>query len=63
MGFECSGELREWRWNRGLINLQTAFMVGGFAANDWLFNKVKEAVEDYEIDLCRPDNLMYGSDF
>lgn len=44
-------------WNKFI---KTAFLVGGFAANDWLFNKIKEAVEDYEIDLCRPDNHVYA---
>ncbi|TFK64298.1 hypothetical protein BDN72DRAFT_901682, partial [Pluteus cervinus] len=35
---------------------QTVFLVGGFAASDWLFHKVQAAVKSFNIDVCRPDN-------
>ena len=35
---------------------QSVFIVGGFAASDWLFTKVKEKLEELEIDVSRPDS-------
>jgi len=35
---------------------QSVFIVGGFAASDWLFSKVKEKLEELGIDVSRPDS-------
>jgi hypothetical protein len=36
--------------------LQSVFFVGGFAASDWLFSKVKDKLEELGIDVSRPDS-------
>ncbi|TFK64296.1 hypothetical protein BDN72DRAFT_802291 [Pluteus cervinus] len=37
-------------------NINTVFLVGGFAASDWLFHRVQAAVKNLGIKVCRPDN-------
>ncbi|TFK71047.1 hypothetical protein BDN72DRAFT_877355 [Pluteus cervinus] len=37
-------------------NANTVFLVGGFAASDWLFHQVKIALVSHGVDVCRPDN-------
>lgn len=34
-------------------------MVGGFAANDWLFSKVEEGLKPNGITVIRPENHVY----
>ncbi|TFK20835.1 hypothetical protein FA15DRAFT_707737 [Coprinopsis marcescibilis] len=36
--------------------ITSIFLVGGFAASDWLFKKLREAFDDTEITLSRPDS-------
>lgn len=38
-------------------------MVGGFAANDWLFNKVEEGLKSEGITVIRPENHVYGGHY
>ncbi|TFK71046.1 hypothetical protein BDN72DRAFT_877354 [Pluteus cervinus] len=38
------------------LRANTVFLVGGFAASDWLFYQVREAVAPLGVDLCRPDS-------
>ncbi|KIJ92018.1 hypothetical protein K443DRAFT_13940 [Laccaria amethystina LaAM-08-1] len=39
-------------------NISTVFLVGGFAASDWLFSRVKGTLELLGINFCRPDNRI-----
>jgi len=38
--------------------ISSVFMVGGFAANDWLFVQLKAFLEPFGLRLCRPDSHM-----
>ncbi|KAG5718638.1 hypothetical protein E4T56_gene16515 [Termitomyces sp. T112] len=38
--------------------VSAVFLVGGFSASEYLFTKVKEAVQPLNIDLCRPDSHL-----
>ncbi|KAF9524973.1 hypothetical protein CPB83DRAFT_871039 [Crepidotus variabilis] len=38
------------------IGISSVFLVGGFAASNWLFNNLKDALKPRGIDVCRPDN-------
>ncbi|TFK71045.1 hypothetical protein BDN72DRAFT_877353 [Pluteus cervinus] len=37
-------------------DISVVFLVGGFAASDWLFNKVQEATKSFNITISRPDS-------
>jgi hypothetical protein len=37
------------------------FLVGGFAASDWLFTKLKEDLTTYALVVTRPDSHAYAS--
>ncbi|KAJ7122116.1 hypothetical protein C8R44DRAFT_785724 [Mycena epipterygia] len=37
------------------VPVSTVFLVGGFAANDWLFSELKSRLESLRLDLTRPD--------
>ena len=39
--------------------LQTAFLVGGFAASPWLFTRLEAALRTQQIRVCRPDHHTY----
>lgn len=39
--------------------IQSVFLVGGFAASDWLFSRVKGTLELLGINFCRLDNHVY----
>lgn len=36
--------------------VHSIFLVGGFAASDWLFHNLKESLTPYGLDFCRPDS-------
>ncbi|KAG6888221.1 hypothetical protein C0995_009757 [Termitomyces sp. Mi166 len=36
-------------------SINTVFLVGGFAANDWLFSELKDSLEPMGVNLSRPD--------
>lgn len=38
---------------------QTVFLVGGFSASPWLFEKVKAAIEPLGVKVSRPDTHVY----
>ncbi|TFK63665.1 hypothetical protein BDN72DRAFT_902219 [Pluteus cervinus] len=38
----------------GDYNIKTVFLVGGFAASDWLFNSVQAAVRSMNVEISRP---------
>lgn len=38
---------------------QAVYLVGGFAASDWLFRSLKEDLGGLGISLCRPENHMF----
>ncbi|KAF8058639.1 hypothetical protein FPV67DRAFT_511804 [Lyophyllum atratum] len=37
-------------------NISSIFLVGGFAASDWLFTQLKDSLEPMGINFCRPDS-------
>ncbi|KAJ7511445.1 hypothetical protein B0H11DRAFT_1955126 [Mycena galericulata] len=37
------------------VTVTSVFLVGGFAANDWLFSELKTRLEPLRVDLARPD--------
>ncbi|TFK63670.1 hypothetical protein BDN72DRAFT_902224 [Pluteus cervinus] len=37
-------------------NISAVFLVGGFAASDWLFNSVQASLLNFNIELSRPDS-------
>ena len=39
-----------------LQKIQSIFLVGGFAANNWFFNNLKTTLASRGLDVCRPDN-------
>jgi hypothetical protein len=39
--------------------LQSVFLVGGFAASNWLFTKLKDSLEPFGLTFCRPDSHVY----
>jgi len=39
-----------------LLLLQSVFLVGGFAASDWLFGELKEACNQMGLGVLRPDS-------
>jgi len=39
--------------------LQHVVLVGGFAANDWLFNKVRERLFPRGLNIIRPENHVF----
>jgi tRNA A37 threonylcarbamoyltransferase TsaD len=39
-----------------LPNFQHVVLVGGFAANDWLFNQVQELLTPTGLNIVRPEN-------
>ena len=39
-----------------LLSLQSVFLVGGFAASDWLFAELKEACNQMGLSVLRPDS-------
>ncbi|KDQ52366.1 hypothetical protein JAAARDRAFT_198284 [Jaapia argillacea MUCL 33604] len=47
-------EVKKQRDSAHPTHIQIAFMVGGFAANDWLFYQLREAMEQEGIKLFRP---------
>lgn len=61
--------LRQYQWDSINICLcssclntylsQSVFLVGGFAANTWLFKRIKAELEAHNIALYRPDSHMY----
>lgn len=38
---------------------KSVFLVGGFAASDWLFTKLKDSLEPFGLTFCRPDSHVY----
>ena len=38
---------------------QSVFLVGGFAASDWLFSRLQAYLEKEGIKFSRPDNHVY----
>jgi tRNA A37 threonylcarbamoyltransferase TsaD len=42
------------------ITLQAVFLVGGFAASDYLFTKVQEQLQPYNYRVSRPDGHLYA---
>lgn len=38
---------------------KSVFLVGGFSASSWLFEKVRNAIEPLGIGVFRPDNHVY----
>lgn len=38
---------------------KSVFLVGGFAASDWLYTKLKEAFASQGLDVSRPDSHVY----
>ncbi|KAJ3521282.1 hypothetical protein NMY22_g12378 [Coprinellus aureogranulatus] len=38
------------------VPIESVFLVGGFSASSWLFEKVRERVEPLGLTLCRPDS-------
>jgi len=36
--------------------INSIFLVGGFAASDWLFSKLQEHIKPLDLDFCRPDS-------
>ncbi|KAF9465198.1 hypothetical protein BDZ94DRAFT_415086 [Collybia nuda] len=36
--------------------ISSIFLVGGFAASDWLFTKLKDSLEPFGLTFCRPDS-------
>ncbi|KIJ66157.1 hypothetical protein HYDPIDRAFT_174829 [Hydnomerulius pinastri MD-312] len=36
--------------------ISSVFLVGGFAASDWLFSKLQEHIKPLELNFCRPDS-------
>ena len=41
--------------------LKSVFLVGGFAASDWLYQKLKAAFISRGLDVSRPDSHVYVS--
>jgi hypothetical protein len=39
---------------------QSVFLVGGFAASDWLFAQLKTTLEPLGLNVCRPDSHVYA---
>lgn len=37
---------------------QTAFLVGGFAANAWIFSELRRQLSELDISLTRPDGFV-----
>ncbi|KAI0704715.1 hypothetical protein C8Q76DRAFT_631269 [Earliella scabrosa] len=37
-------------------SLKTVFLVGGFAANPWLYNNLQKQLSSFGLTLCRPDS-------
>lgn len=37
-------------------NITSIFLVGGFGASDWLYNQLKDSLEQYGLRFCRPDS-------
>lgn len=36
-------------------------LVGGFAANDWLFNSVQSSLNEHDLTVLRPENHVWAS--
>ncbi|KAF8989882.1 hypothetical protein BDQ17DRAFT_1288292 [Cyathus striatus] len=36
--------------------ISSVFLVGGFAASDWLFSRLKESLQPLGVNFCRPDS-------
>ena len=48
-----------WRFLKWIIvyrNIQHVVLVGGFAASDWLFEKVQISLAQAGLDVLRPDS-------
>ncbi|KAF8655079.1 hypothetical protein AX16_003244 [Volvariella volvacea WC 439] len=48
-----SRAIAEAKYNR---QVKCAFLVGGFAGNDWLFTSLKEKFQQYNVSIIRPDH-------
>jgi len=39
-----------------ILYFQSVFLVGGFAASEWLFTSLRRYFEPLNIEICRPDS-------
>ena len=44
---------------RCLMIPKSVFLVGGFAASDWLFSRLQEHIRPMNLNFCRPDSQTY----
>ncbi len=47
-----------WKQNVRRSLIRKIFLVGGFAASDYLFRRVKESLESHDLQVFRPDAQM-----
>ncbi|KAF9465194.1 hypothetical protein BDZ94DRAFT_1307344 [Collybia nuda] len=44
--------------SNALLEIKAVFLIGGFAASDWLFSQLKDFLEPLGLDFCRPDSHL-----
>ena len=42
-----------------LTLFKSVFLVGGFAASEWLFSNLRRHFEALNVSICRPDSHVY----
>jgi hypothetical protein len=45
------------------FGLKTIILVGGFAASDWLFSKLRQSLSPNEVTFFRPDRHVYDTSY